>query len=180
MNYHYLNAEELLEHQDYFIDFAKNDIESFKFIPAKLRNQNEFILNFLNYFDNHPEVYSEKYVSAYCKEIMGCSLVFGDDKDIVLKLTEKNSICVEYASERLRGDKEVVLVAVKASARDTNGNQHYFSHYTFRSFSEEIKEKLYKMNSYDEVIKYLESEILHDNLHLELVENKTVVKKIKI
>jgi hypothetical protein len=36
------------------------------------------------------------------------------------------------------------------------------------------------MNSYDEVIKYLESEMLHDNLLVELTENPNKTKKIKI
>jgi hypothetical protein len=51
INYQALSEEELLNHQDDFIEFAKNDIEYFKFIPAKLRNQKKFIFNFIKYFD---------------------------------------------------------------------------------------------------------------------------------
>jgi hypothetical protein len=74
----------------------------------------------------------------------------------------------------------VVLAAVKASSQDTSVGQRHFERYTFRFVSEELKEKLFKMSSYDEVIKYLESEILYEKLHEDLAKNKTTTKRIKI
>jgi methionyl-tRNA synthetase len=180
MNYQALNEEDLLNHQEHFIDFAKNDIDYFKFIPAKLRNQQEFILNFIQYLDSHPQIYSDEYISRYCKEIMDSSLVYSDNKEVLMRLTDKNSNCFEYASDNLRCDKELILVAVKAASRANSNIQWNFNHYTFRHFPTDLQEKLSSMNSYDEVIKYLESEILHDNLLIELKENVNTTKKIKI
>lgn len=180
MNYQALSEEELLNHQSHFIDFAKNDPDYFKFIPAKLRNQKQFVLKFISYFDDNPEIYPKDYVGTYCKFIIASSLVFNDDKEIILKLAEKSSACLEFASERLRADKEVVLAAVKAASKDASVEQHHFERYTFRFVCNEIKEKLLKMSSYDEIIKYLESEILYEKLHQDLEENKTTTKRIKI
>lgn len=180
MNDPTLSEEELLNKQEDFIEFAKNDVEYFKFIPAKLRNQKQFILNFIKYFDKNKEIYPATYLSGYCKEIIATSLVFNDDREIILKLTEKSSECLEFASERLRADKEIVLAAVKASSNNTPDGQRHFERYTFRFVSEELKEKLFKLSNYAEVIKFLESEILYDKLQQDLSENQVATKRIKI
>lgn len=180
MNYQSLSEEELLNHQAHFIDFAKNDPDYFKFIPAKLRNQKEFIFNFIKYFEDKSEIYPKEYVGTYAKFILASSLIFNDDKEVVLKLTEKSSECVEYVSERLRADKEIALVAVISASKDSASNQHHFAHHTFRHFSDELKKKIFNLSNYDEVIKFLESEILYEKLYQDLPENQIATKRIKI
>ncbi len=185
MNYQTLTEEELLNHQQHFIDFAKNDIEYFKFIPAKLRNQKIFIFNFLDYLEKNefdpenPAIYSKAYISAYSREILSSSLVLGSDREVVLRLAGKNIDCLNYVSGEFLNDREIALAAIKGYAQD-GLNGAYFSHYKFNVFSNEIQEKIAKMSSHQEIISWLESELLYKELNSELDTKNTEKKKVKL
>jgi len=93
-----------------------------------------------------------------------------DNKKIALEAVKMQGFVFKSLSERLKNDKEVALIAIK---QDLNIYWH---------FSQEIKDELKANNmvEFDEIIKYLETITVKEDLETNLGNNTTISKKMKV
>lgn len=98
------------------------------------------------------------------KAINFVSSVLWSNREIMLEAVKTNMWALQYLGKNLINDKEIALEAYKCDK------------YAMQYFSEELKNELKDKD----VIPYLKSTFIADQLHKELSESKLQVKKIKI
>lgn len=88
---------------------------NFKYISPELKENKRFILKIIqeidtkSYFNEMPEAYFLNYLSEEIR----------DDKEIVLAAVKKNSLNLEYASERVKNIIGIMLASVKTDSSIT-------------------------------------------------------------
>ena len=89
-----------------------------------------------------------------------------NDREIVLMAVKQNGYLIQYLSDELKNDREIVLEAVKQDGR------------LIKYLSDEIYEAAEDGNEYESIKKYFEMKDLQDKLKTELVNKE--VKQTKI
>ena len=95
-------SQELKDNKELAIISVSNRASAIKFLNKKLKNDSEIIQNALDKGLHNDATVLEFLPSK-----------FQDSKDIVLKILELNGFDLEYASNRLKNDKDCIKVACK-------------------------------------------------------------------
>lgn len=142
-----------------YLNVLKNEPSKFKNFPLDLKSNKEFILKAIDVVSTY-----------YCHYLTYMSESLRDDKDVMLKLIEKDYEALEYASVRLMKDKDIAIAHLKQS----NGSFDYLHYELVNELNyHKIKEK-------SDAIKYFEAAILKESLEKDLSANSEKVKKPKI
>ncbi len=95
---------------------------------------------------------------------------FRDDKELFIKVVNKQPLSLNLASERLKNDKELVLTAINKSMQA----QYYIG----KILRDELNTN--NIKSMPEIAEYLKKTIIRDELECELSKSIYENKKIKI
>lgn len=143
--------------EEFYLELIKGSAKSLHKIPEELKENRKFILkaadiathDFFAFFDCLHYTYRA-------------------DKELFSILVKKDGIILNYASDKLRNDKEIALIAFNA-----NPDSIFF-------FSDELRTELQQKITKIEVIQYLETCILEKTLQTELANNNITTKKLKV
>lgn len=145
--------------QQKYLQALSEDNFSFDKIPQELKDNKAFLLKALDNirFNNAIAMWrlSEKLSS---------------DKELILKMITKYPWSIRIASEELRKDKEVALAAYKESYQTLN--------YFHSSLIHEIEDRNFYNPS--QIVKYLESAILEEELQKDLSSTNQHIRKSKL
>jgi hypothetical protein len=140
-------------------------LEMIKFTPNALRNVPKDLMSNREFILKAADVVNRDY-PVFFKHI---HYTYRADKELLLKLVVKDGKTLNHASDDLKNDKELALVAFKEN------------HDSFFFFADELKKELKNRIEPEEVIQYLEACILKQALQKELFNNNDkITKKTKI
>ena len=94
------------------IEAVKNNHSALEFASKELRDDEGIIMTAIEYYTR-----KSRYITLSLKLLNYASLELRDNKMIVSKAVGLNALELEYASDRLKQEKEIVLAAVKNDGR---------------------------------------------------------------
>jgi len=146
-----------IKNEEYYLQEINISTRRLKDVPKEFRDDKYFLMKAINLI---------KKDWFYLFACVSPEVMY--DKELVLKIVEKNPMSVMYISELLKEDKEIALTALKI-------NKDVFYCLGFN-----LKEELRHKGSLDDKISYLEKFVLKDKLSENLPIQKISIKKTKI
>lgn len=142
-----------------YLQALSEDNFSYDKIPQELKDSKEFLLKALD---------NIKFNNAVA--MWRLSEKLSSDKELILKMITKYPWSIRVASEELRKDKEIALAAYKKSPETLN--------YFHSSLIDAIDDRGFENPS--QIIKYLESAVLKEELQKDLSSNNNPIRKSKL